>query len=316
MTPRTEACWICLGETPPDLPGARYHRICVEGLFGVSAMPAVAFDQLTVTTWAEEHSGRLSISGYQPKGPAALDERGETLVLVEKDSTHIVKPPHPQYLHINENEHLTMRLARVVGIDVAEHGLVELSDGAIAYVTKRFDRPAGAKGPRLHVVDFCQLAGKDPTDKEDSTAEECASIALTHGGASAAFALFQCLVFADWVRNGDVHLKNLMMMETADGGYALTPGYDLLCTEVYGITGVMLPVGGERKNVTRKIWLAFAEKYCQIPHERAAEAMDSMLARLPDVRALVDRSAFPHVEWKNRYKHLLEKKTRHLEGKV
>ncbi|MBK9261616.1 MAG: HipA domain-containing protein [Polyangiaceae bacterium] len=316
MTERTTACWICLGEAPPDLPGGRYHRACVDALFGVSDVPAVAFDRLTVTTWAEEHSGRLSISGYQPKGPAALDESGTRLVLVEKDSTHIVKPPHPQYLYINENEHLTMRLARAVGLDVAEHGLVELSDGSIAYVTKRFDRPAGAKGPRLHAFDFCQLAGKDPTNKEDSTAEECASIALQYGGPSTTIALFRLFVFADWVRNGDLHLKNLMMMEAPNGGYALTPAYDLLCTEPYGSTGLMLPVGGERKNVTRKIWLSFAEAYCQIERLKAAELIDSMLERLPDALALVDRSAFPHAEWKNKYKHFLAKKTRHLAGKA
>ncbi len=316
MTERTPACWICLGEEPPDTPEGRYHRACIEAVFGVPEMPAITFDRLAVTTWAEEHAGRLSISGYQPKGPAALDDAGKRLLLVEKDSTHIVKPPHPQYLHINENEHLTMRLARLVGIEVAEHGLVELADGSIAYVTRRFDRPDGARGSRIHVMDFCQLAGKDPADKEDSTAEECAFIAREYAGADAALALFRLFVFSDWVRNGDLHLKNLMLMETPDGGYALTPAYDLLCTEFYGTKGLMLPLGGERTNVSRKAWLLFAEQACQIERALAAEVIDAMMAGLPEARKLVERSAFPHVEWKDKYMHWLEKKTRHLAGKV
>lgn len=316
MSERTTACWICLGETTPDTPDGRYHHACVEALFGAPNPPVISFDQLTVTTWAEEHDGRMSISGYQPKGPAALDESGTKLLLVEKDSTHIVKPPHPQYLHINENEHLTMRLARLVGIDVAEHGLIELSDGAIAYVTKRFDRPAGGNGPRLHVIDFCQLAGKDPADKEESTAEECALIARTYGEPATALNLFKLFVFSDWVRNGDLHLKNLMLMETAAGGYALAPGYDLLCTEPYGTKGQKLPVQGERGNISRKQWISFAEKNCAMDRAQAEQILDGMLARLEDAKAFVDRSAFPRVEWKTKYKHLLEKKTRHLAGIV
>jgi serine/threonine-protein kinase HipA len=316
LSERTTACWICLSETPPNTPDGRYHHACLEALFGVSSTPAILFDQLTVTTWAEEHDGRMSISGYQPKGPAALDETGTQFVLVEKNSTHIVKPPHPQYPHIIENEHLTMRLARLVGLDVAEHGLIELSDGAIAYVTKRFDRPDGAKGTRLHVMDFCQLAEKDPTDKEDSIAEECAFLARTFGDESTPKALFQLLVFSDWVRNGDLHLKNLMIMETLTGTYKLAPAYDLLCTEPYGSKGQMLPVEGERINISRKVWLSFAEKNCQMDRASAAKIIDAMLARLAEAKALVDRSAFPKVEWKNKYKHLLEKKTRHLAGIV
>lgn len=252
MTLWTTACWICLGEGPPDAAGGRYHRSCLEALFDVSVAPLVPFDRLAVSNWAEEHAGRLSISGFQPKAPAALGDEGRALVLVERDSTHSVKPPHPTYLHTPENEHLTMRLARVVGLEVAEHGLIELSDGAVAYITRRFDRPAGAAGPRLHVMDFCQLAGKDPADKEDSTAEECALLARQYGEPGAVSALFRLLVFAYWVRNGDLHLKNLMLRETPRGGYEVAPAYDLLCTESYNTRGMVLPVGGDRVNLSRK----------------------------------------------------------------
>lgn len=316
MSEAAQACWICLGERTPNAPGDRYHKACIEALFGVPEMPTIAFDRFAVTMWAEEHAGRLSISGFQPKGPAALDDQGRALVLVEKDSTFIVKPPHPQFLHTAENEHLTMCLARLVGIDVAEHGLVTLSDGAVAYITKRFDRPAGSKGPRVHVVDYCQLAEKDPEDKEDSSAEECAELTRRYAGPDDSVALFQRLVFADWVRNGDLHLKNLMLMEKEDGGYTLTPAYDLLCTAFYGSNGIMLPVGGERVNVTRKLWLAFGETYCGIDRSRAAAVIDAMLDKMPEARELIQRCAFPHEEWKRKYTHWLEKRTRHLSGKV
>lgn len=316
MSERTTACWICLGETLPNTPDGRYHHACLEALFGVSNTPAIPFDQLTVTTWAEEHDGRMSISGYQPKGPAALDETGTQFLLVEKNSTHIVKPPHPQYHHIIENEHLTMRLARLVGLDVAEHGLIELSDGAIAYVTKRFDRPNGARGAKRHAIDFCQLTDRDPDDKYSGSIAECAAAALKYGGVATACALFRQFIFSDWVRNGDLHLKNLMLLETDDGGWALSPAYDLVCTAMYNVEGFKLFVDGEPKNLSRKFWLLFAETHCGLSANDAERLLDAMLGRLDDAKALVDRSAFPKVEWKHKYKHLLEKKTRHLAGIV
>jgi serine/threonine-protein kinase HipA len=309
----TAACWICLGEEPPD--AGRYHRPCVELLFGVAEAPQIAFDQLAIANWADEHAGRLSISGFQPKAPAVIAEDG-TLVLVERDSTHIVKPLHASYPDIPQNEHLTMRLARLVGIEVAEHGLIELGDGSVAYLTRRFDRPAGPAGPRLHVVDFCQLAGTDPADKESSTAEECAGLARQYAGPGTTLALFRLLVFAYWVRNGDLHLKNLMLREMPDGSYTLAPAYDLLCTEPYGVKGMVLPVGGERVNLPRRLWLDFAEAACGLDRERAAEVIDAMLALLPTAVALIQRSALPNPEWKLRYRRMLEKRSRQLSGKV
>jgi serine/threonine-protein kinase HipA len=313
MSAPATACWICLGEPPLDAAAGRYHRACLELLFGVSELPRAAFDQIAIAGWAEEHAGRLSISGFQPKAPAALTEEGRVLSLVERDSTHIVKPPHASYPHIPQNEHLTMRLARLVGLDVAEHGLIELSDGAVAYVTRRFDRMPGGL---VHVVDFCQLAGKDPEDKEASSAEECAALARRYAGPEAAFALFRLLVFAYWVRNGDLHLKNLMLRKTPARSYTLAPAYDLLCTEPYNVKGMVLPVTGERVNIARKRWLDFAGGACGLDPSAAANAIDAMVAKQPEAAVLIERSALPSPEWKRRYRRLLAKRSRQLSGRV
>jgi serine/threonine-protein kinase HipA len=316
VSPQATACWICLGELPQDGSAARYHPACVQTLFGVAVVPRVAFGRLDITNWADEHAGRLSISGYQLKGPAALDEAGQTLTLVERDGTHIVKPPQPAYPHIVENEHVTMRLGRLVGLKVAEHGLIELDDGAVAYLTRRFDRPAGGAGPRVHVVDFCQLAGVDPADKEASSAEECAALVRQYARPEAALALFQLFVFAYWVRNGDLHLKNLMLLELPDRSYTLAPAYDLLCTELYDQKGMILPVGGERVNIPRKLWLDFGERACGIEPVRAAAIIDAMIAQQPAAKALIESSALPTPESKRKYWHWLQKRSRQLAGSV
>jgi serine/threonine-protein kinase HipA len=234
-------------------------------------------------------------------------------VLVEHKGSHIVKPRHPRYPHVPENEHLTMRLGRVAGLDVAEHGLIELSDGGVAYVTRRFDR-AGDRD--VHVVDFCQLAGKDPLDKEASSAEECAALTRAHAAPGSVLALFRLLVFSYWVRNGDLHLKNLMLRATLEGSYALAPAYDLLCTEPYNVRGMVLPVGGERVNIARSHWLDFAEGACGLGRSEAAEAIDAMLARQGEAEGVIGRSALPNREWKERFRRWLRKRGRQLAGKV
>jgi serine/threonine-protein kinase HipA len=307
-------CWICL-DSVPQAPAGRYHPACAEALFGTPDIPRIPFDFLAVNGWAEEHSGRLSISGFQPKAPAALSEDGQSLVLVESGSTHIVKPPHVQHLHIPQNEHLTMRLARMVGIDVAEHGLIELTDGTIAYLTRRFDRK-GRSGERIHVVDFCQLAGLPPEEKESSTTEECASLALRYGAAGTTRALFRLFVFAYWVRNGDLHLKNLMLARRPDGAYTLAPAYDLLCTEPYNVKGMMLPVAGERMNIPRRTWLDVGTSSFGLDPAVAADALDSLAGRLADAEALVERSLLPNAAWKRNYRRWLRKRTRQLAGEA
>ena len=307
------ACWICL-EAAPEASGGRYHATCAEALFGVPAAPRVSFDSLAVNGWAEEHSGRLSISGFQPKAPAALSLDGRSLLLVESGSTHIVKPPHVHFLHIPQNEHLTMRLGRMVGLEVAEHGLIELADGTVAYLTRRFDRPS--VGARTHVVDFCQLAGLAPEEKDSATTEQCAALALQYGAPGTALALFRLFVFAYWVRNGDLHLKNMMLARRPDGTYGLAPAYDLLNTEVYQAKGMILPVAGEQINIPRRTWLEVGQSSFGLDEAEAEGVVDAILDRLADAEALVERSFLPNAEWKRKFRHFLQKRTRQLAGHV
>ncbi len=310
----TPVCWICL-DPDPEAPGGRYHAACAQALFGVPHVPHIGFDFLAVSGWAEEHSGRLSISGFQPKAPAALSADGQSLVLVESGSTHIVKPPHVQFHHIPQNEHLTMRLGRLVGLDVAEHGLAPLSDGSVAYLTKRFDRQTHT-GERTHVVDFCQLAGLPPEDKDSVTTEQCAALAREYGAPGTALALFRLFVFSYWVRNGDLHLKNLMLARRPDGTYGLAPAYDLLNTEVYQVKGMLLPVAGERMNIPRHTWVEVGASRFGLDVPEAEATIDAVLGHLAEAEALVERSFLPNPEWKLRYRRFLQKRTRQLAGEV
>ena len=47
-----------------------------------------------------------------------------------------------------------MKLATLCGIKTAEHTLIRLQSGNLAYLTKRFDRQ---KDKKIHMEDLCQL---------------------------------------------------------------------------------------------------------------------------------------------------------------
>jgi serine/threonine-protein kinase HipA len=309
---RASACLICLRAEPPDCPRGLYHPACLERLFGVPALPRIDFDRAAVIAWSGEHAGKMSISGYQPKAPLSLTADRSALILVERGGGYILKPQHGTYASTPENEHLTMCLGRLFGLHVAEAGLLRLADASYAYVTRRFDRLDDSSAGRRHMLDFCQLTDRDPEDKDFSSAEECAAVARQYAGERGARELFELFLFSYWVRNGDLHLKNIALIEGPEGGYELAPAYDLLCTWLYGNTGMMLGVRGERKNIPRKTWLDFATRDCGVPRGDAEAIVERTRDRLPAALAMIERSPLPNPQTKQKYARLLEKRSRSL----
>nr|WP_268867252.1 HipA domain-containing protein [Pseudomonas zeshuii] len=78
----------------------------------------------------------------------------------------IIKTPSTLHQHVPLDEYTAMSLAALIGIDIPEISLIELSlidnlppiplpDEAYAYGIKRFDR--GNNGQRIHTEDFAQV---------------------------------------------------------------------------------------------------------------------------------------------------------------
>ncbi len=184
---------------------------------------------------------RSSLSGV-PDKVQLLRKRGGYEV-VGSGGTHILKPvPRSGYMRLAGdmpgNEALTMDIAqRVFRIRVAQHELVRLADGELAYLTERFDRQ---KGRKILQEDFCQLSGWSPEThganyKYDASYEELAQLVRRFCPAHAVenpkvfFLIFFNYIFS----NGDAHLKNFSLFAGPQGDYILTPAYDLLDTAVH-----------------------------------------------------------------------------------
>lgn len=279
-------CPICFEESEAPHPG------CVEELFGRPEIPAIDVETGRLHTLALAMVGHVSISGVQRKISLRPSDDRRTLRVATERGEYILKPDAQTYPALPENEALTQNLARRFGLETAPSGLVELSDGTWAFITARFDRPRD--GGKLAQEDFCQLAEKSPKEKYDGSSELCGR--LLHKFASEPgielAKLFRLLLFSWWIGNGDLHLKNLSVL-TRDGRVILSPAYDLVATHlVIPDDPLALPVGGKRKNLTRRSWREFAD-YLRLGRRAAERVIDHPAERLDEFEAVVERAPLP-----------------------
>ena len=137
------------------------------------------------------------------------------------------------------NEHLTMQIARqLFKIETAENALIFFRNGALAYITKRFDRDDG--GDTLATEDFASLCGRTPQSYGEHYRYKGNYLKLftqmkMHLPAYKleAVKLYKLLVFNYLFSNGDAHLKNFSLLETPQGDFRLSPAYDLLNTRIH-----------------------------------------------------------------------------------
>lgn len=183
----------------------------------------------------------ISISGVQSKYGLVIKK--DRLMLTQKDeqSTYILKPKPAALRLPNEipaNENLTMQIAeQVYNIETAANGLCFFENGEIAYITRRFD--IAKDGSRLRMEDFASIAGIASGDglgtKYDYSYEEIAELIKSYIPAwrIEMVKFFRQVVFNFLFSNGDAHLKNFSVLETADGDFKLSPAYDLLNTRLH-----------------------------------------------------------------------------------
>jgi serine/threonine-protein kinase HipA len=108
--------------------------------------------------------GQFSLAGAQPKMPLLFNGDRWGIPSGRMPTTHILKPPAQQDLEgFDINEHLSLRLARELGLAVAE-SRVQSFVGQDALVVARYDRLRVGEGRvvRLHQEDTCQSLGVSP----------------------------------------------------------------------------------------------------------------------------------------------------------
>ena len=249
----------CLYCYKPLTDGERdFHQKCSKQFFGVKDAPILDFGKDDLKAIAQQIVIRsVTITGVQAKLSLALekiDKQNSRLTIVGLWGDFILKPPSETFPQLPENEDLTMKLATLCGIKTAEHSLIRLASGELAYITKRFDR---TKGKKVHVEDFCQLTETLTEHKYRSSMEKVGK-ALKNFSTNTGFdalAFFELTIFCFLTGNADMHLKNFSLLKTQSGEIQFSPAYDLVSTKLampQDLEEIALTING-KKNRLKKV---------------------------------------------------------------
>ena len=184
--------------------------------------------------------GQFSLAGAQPKMPL-LQERGRWgIPSGATPTTHILKPPALKHFDgFDINEHVCLRLAKELGLTVAESTLQTFA-GQKVLVVERYDRRRLANGRiiRLHQEDVCQALAVPPLRKYENEggpgAAQIVRLLLreTDDPQHDVGAFLDALAL-NWVICGtDAHAKNFSFLLAPDSA-RLAPLYDLISVLPY-----------------------------------------------------------------------------------
>lgn len=281
---------LALGDTVGDV------DVGPSGQTVAAPQPLLDAVDLTSTSFAEvlrshHFVDRVGLAGAQDKVSAGMI----TVPVVTGAGASLVKLNPPDYPFAVENEAYFLTLARRLGLPVAAATTVRDRDGQPGLLVQRFDRPLqGGETQRRAVEDGCQVMDRYPGDKYLMTGEE---VAASLAGACAARlvavrALMLQFCFAWLTGNGDLHAKNLSIIESATGEWAISPMYDLPSTLPYGDTTMALSLGG-RDDGFRRRHLVAAGVALGLPVRAAEKVVSDALHATGPLLGDLERGALP-----------------------
>ncbi|MHB8884414.1 MAG: HipA domain-containing protein [Methylovirgula sp.] len=228
------------------------------------------FEQKLARIYERAETPRLS--GVQTKAPMSLLADGDLVPAIDQPFTHILKPAGTAgFETLPVVEWLCLEFGRAAGFDVPSAALIEMPDGMLpALVVERFDIRRGPQDQRrLAMEDFCSILDLPASAKYDGTIERMARSLrpLSTDPAADLDILFRRAIFAWLIADGDMHMKNLALLKTADtGAKAFTavrfaPLYDTVTTRVFpglGSDRMALKLNGKDDRLNAQDFLALA----------------------------------------------------------
>ncbi len=237
----------------------------LKAMFNSSRWPVIDFTLGDISRQAQKLTGKLSISGVQPKLSVKLDKKNNILIPAAEGGEYILKPQTSTFPNIPENEQCCMDIAKELKIDVPLHCLVPLKDETLAYVVKRFDRE---KGVKIHQEDFAQVLER--TDKYSGSVEQIGRRLKEISSAPGydAQLLFERVVLNFIIGNGDAHLKNYSIAYQDKDNIRLTPAYDIVCSKLVipDEEDSAITINGKKNKLQREDFDKLAE-YFHIPEK-------------------------------------------------
>jgi len=191
---------------------------------------------------------RLSLAGVQAKLPIIIKDKKIGLANGTLSSTHIMKFQTKRNSYIVVNELFCMRLAKKIGLKVANVELRRFGKHPTLLI-ERFDRVYKKDFvERLHIIDGCQMLDLPPTYKYEQNFGTSRDVEHIREGVSfkkmfesskictvpavAQLELLNWAMFNLIIGNSDAHGKNFSFFVDKKG-IKITPFYDMLCVMMY-----------------------------------------------------------------------------------
>ena len=169
--------------------------------------------------------------------------------------------------------------------------------------------------------DFAILLGKSPEEegenfKYNASCLDMVRLIKQYTAASPAVLMefFRLMIYNYLIVNGDTHLKNFSLMETAQGDHILSPAYDLICTKLHIDDDHLALYDGDYEEhtyhdvgmYTGTSFLVFAQK-AEIPERVARLIIGQIIKKAPEAIGLVQRS-FLSLEANEKYISILDRR--------
>lgn len=225
----------------------------------LTTLKDIEFSAQELQNEALARADKMSIQGVQPKLSAVLDIANSRFKLVDNDGLYILKPQSMLYELAPENEDLSMRMAKLIGIEVPLHGLIYSKQDSFTYFIKRFDRQP--RKQKVAMEDFAQLAGLDRETKYSYSMEKLVKIIDQYSTFPVIEKsdLLLRVMFNFLIGNEDMHLKNYALI-TRNGKTTLAPAYDFINSTI-AIKNpkeeIALTLNGKKRNLRRKDFIDY-----------------------------------------------------------
>jgi serine/threonine-protein kinase HipA len=289
-----------LAALPRDVLRSRLAERTKDGVFtGTYAGPGrgelnETFERNLARIFESKETPRLS--GVQIKAPMNLDPEGVLSPSITTPFTHILKPSGTSgFEALPVIEWLSLSLGGACGFAVPAIALVSMTDGLHpALVVERFDIRVGDGDLRmLALEDMASVLDLPSSSKYDSTIERAARALrpISTSPTEDVTLLLKRALFAWLIADGDMHLKNMAVLKTAQPGadmfqsVRMAPLYDAVTTRVFPTLKqdrMALKMNGKDDQLRRKDFNTLARTIGLSAAEGDA-AIDDVLTKLDKV---------------------------------
>ena len=282
---------------PADILVTRLDQFAADNVFtGTYAGPGRkdiehTFEENLARIYERADTPRLS--GVQIKAPMNLDAGGVISPAMGTSFTHILKPAGTsgfEFLPLVEWTALT--LGKSAGLEVPATALMAMPDDMPpALIVERFDIRDGEGDTRLLAMeDLCSVLDLPPEAKYDGTMERVARHVrpLSTSVDDDLLLIVKRALFAWLIADGDMHLKNMALLKTAEPGaenfrsVRVAPLYDAVTTRVFPRLEKdrrALKVNGKDERLRRADFKAMAST-AGLQAAPVDAAIDDMLGRM------------------------------------